>query len=90
MYKRLRTTVLRHLLLIDTMVVIFFVIESMTNHVIGYEPQWYKILYPYVLHPGKAISLSASVFMVVLVAADRQRAICHPMLYRVSLIRGHL
>ena len=74
---------LTHLLLIDTMLVIFFVIDAMTTNVIGYEPKWYKILYPYLLHPGKAISLSSTVFMVVVVAADRQRAICHPMLYRV-------
>ena len=74
-----------HLIVIDTLLVIFFVIDAFTENVIGYEPQYYKILYPYVLHPGKAISLSSSIFMVVVVAADRQRAICHPMLYRVSI-----
>ena len=73
-----------HLIVIDTLLVIFFVIDAFTENVIGYEPQYYKVLYPYVLHPGKAISLSSSIFMVVVVAADRQRAICHPMLYRVS------
>ena len=76
-----------HLIVIDTLLVIFFVIDAFTENIIGYEPQYYKILYPYVLHPGKAISLSSSIFMVVVVAADRQRAICHPMLYRVSIFR---
>jgi hypothetical protein len=76
---------LTHLLAIDTFLVLVFLIESLTTIVGGEMPQWYVLIYPYVLHPGKAISLSSTVFMVVAVAADRQRAICHPMLYRVRI-----
>ena len=82
---------LTHLLILDTMLVIIFLLDAMTNVVFDSQPDWYKILYPYVIHPGKAISMSATVLMVVAVSADRQRAICHPMLYRVSfsLISWH-
>ena len=75
---------LTHLLILDTIMVIFFLLDSMTTNVFEQTPDWYIILYPYVIHPGKAIFVSATVFMVVAVSADRQRAICHSMLYRVS------
>ena len=75
---------LTHLLILDTMLVIFFLVDAMTTIVFQSSPNWYKVLYPFVIHPGKTISMSATVFMVVAVSADRQRAICHPMLYRVS------
>ena len=75
---------LTHLLLLDTIMVIFFLLDFMTTNVFGKMPDWYKFLYPYFIHPGKAIFVSATVFMVVAVSADRQRAICHSMLYRVS------
>ena len=74
---------LTHLLILDTMLVIFFLVDAMTTIVFESSPDWYKVLYPFVIHPGKTISMSATVFMVVAVSADRQRAICHPMLYRV-------
>ena len=45
----------------------------------------FRALFPYVLHPGKAISLTASIYMVVAIACDRFQAICNPSLYRVSL-----
>ncbi len=76
-------TLLIHLLVCDTLLLVFFLIDSVTMVQEGDMPKWYISLYPYLLHPGKAISLSATVYMVVAVAADRQRAICHPMLYRV-------
>ena len=59
----------------------------MTTIVFESSPDWYKVLYPFVIHPGKTISMSATVFMVVAVSADRQRAICHPMLYRVRNLK---
>ena len=84
---------LTHLLILDTIMVIFFLLDHMTTNVFGQTdgqtPDWYKILYPYVIHPGKAIFVSATVFMVVAVSADRQRAICHSMLYRV-ISQSHL
>ena len=41
-------------------------------------------LFPYFLHPGKAMSLTASIYMVVAIACDRFQAICNPAFYRVS------
>ena len=41
-------------------------------------PEWYNKTYPYVWHPIKGISLSATIFMVVAVSAERFRAVCHP------------
>ena len=78
---------LTHLLILDTMLVIFFLVDAMTTIVFESSPNWYKVLYPFVIHPGKTISMSATVFMVVAVSADRQRAICHPMLYRVRNLK---
>ena len=78
---------LTHLLILDTMLVIFFLVDAMTTIVFESSPDWYKVLYPFVIHPGKTISMSATVFMVVAVSADRQRAICHPMLYRVRNLK---
>ena len=81
---------LTHLLILDTMLVIFFLVDAMTTIVFESSPDWYKVLYPFVIHPGKTISMSATVFMVVAVSADRQRAICHPMLYRVRNLKPTL
>ena len=81
---------LTHLLILDTMLVIFFLVDAMTTIVFESSPDWYKVLYPFVIHPGKTISMSATVFMVVAVSADRQRAICHPMLYRVRNLKPEM
>ena len=50
------------------------------------EPIWYKTMYPYFWHPIKGIFLSATIFTVVAVSAERYRAVCHPLSRRhVSL-----
>ncbi len=46
------------------------------------EPYWYRVSYPYVLHPFKFFSLSGSIFMVVAISAERHRAICSPLTHR--------
>ena len=43
------------------------------------EPIWYKTMYPYFWHPIKGIFLSATIFTVVAVSAERYRAVCHPL-----------
>ena len=43
------------------------------------EPDWYKKMYPYFWHPIKGIFLSATIFTVVAVSAERYRAVCHPL-----------
>ena len=46
------------------------------------EPYWYRILYPYLLHPFKNIALTSSIFMVVAISAERHRAIVDPLNHR--------
>ncbi len=45
-------------------------------------PLWYLQIFPLFLHPVKAMSMTACVYMVVAIAANRYSAICSPMLYR--------
>ena len=40
---------------------------------------WYKLLYPKVIHPLKGVVRSASIYMVVAVAAERFKAVCYPL-----------
>ena len=42
------------------------------------DPIWYAMLFPYYWHPAKGIFLSASMFMIIAVSAERYRAICYP------------
>jgi len=42
----------------------------------------YRVSFPYLLHPYKSIFLSASIFMVVAISAERHRAICSPLTHR--------
>ena len=51
--------------------------KSVVQHFMK-PPEWYNKTYPYVWHPIKGISLSATIFMVVAVSAERFRAVCHP------------
>jgi hypothetical protein len=46
------------------------------------EPYWYRILYPYLLHPLKNIALTSSIFTVVAISAERHRAIVDPLNHR--------
>ena len=46
------------------------------------EPLWYRVTFPYVLHPFKWFSISSSIFMVVAISAERHRAICSPLTHR--------
>ena len=41
--------------------------------------EWYNKSFPYLWHPITGMILSATVFMVVAVSAERYRAICHPL-----------
>ena len=48
------------------------------------EPYWYRVLYPYMLHPLKNIALTSSIFMVVAISAERHRAIVDPLNHRAT------
>ncbi|TRY77004.1 hypothetical protein TCAL_02696 [Tigriopus californicus] len=49
----------------------------MTTH-----PTWYKLCYPYLVHPLKGIVQTATIFMIVAVSAERYKAVCHPLSHR--------
>jgi len=44
----------------------------------GQMPSWYKLFTPYVLYPGKAISLTCSIFMMVSIGVERYTAVYYP------------
>jgi hypothetical protein len=75
--------------LVDTLLLLYYVLDygavgtfvrSQEPHVP--EPYWYRITFPYLLHPFKFFSISGSIFMVVAISAERHRAICSPLTHR--------
>eukprot|EP00095_Tigriopus_kingsejongensis_P000943 maker-scaffold360_size197209-snap-gene-0.39 protein:Tk00943 transcript:maker-scaffold360_size197209-snap-gene-0.39-mRNA-1 annotation:"fmrfamide receptor-like isoform x1" len=78
---------LTSLAVVDTMLLIYYVLDY---GIIGVfmrskgidEPLWYRMSFPYILHPLKWICMSASIFMVVAISAERHRAICSPLTHR--------
>ena len=75
------------LALVDTLLLLYYMVDY---GVVGTflrskalsEPLWYRVTFPYVLHPLKWFSLSSSIFMVVAISAERHRAICSPLTHR--------
>ena len=62
---------------IDAFVVTDMVVQkSIVYHFT--EPLWFRVSYPFFWHPIKGILLSATIFMVIAVSAERFRAICYP------------
>ena len=73
--------------IVDILLLIYFVLD---NGFVGTfvrsvkdskEPLWYRLSFPY-LHPFKGFCISASIFMVVAISAERHRAICSPLTHR--------
>lgn len=72
----------------DSLLIIYFIMEKSIVETFSYEePHWYRVAYPYVLHPLRGIIETATVYMVVAISADRFRAICHPLSERQSPFR---
>lgn len=74
--------------IVDTMLLLYYILDM---GIVGTfirtqkdmaEPYWYCVSFPYVLHPYKGIFLTASIFMVVAISAERHRAICSPLTHR--------
>ena len=67
---------------IDVALIVDMVVQkSIVYHfwyAFDYEPLWFRTSYPFFWHPIKGIFLSASIFMVIAVSAERFRAICYP------------
>ena len=58
------------LAVIDCVLILFYVIQHAIIPTV-YPPQWWKYMFPYVFHPLKAVTFSASIFMVVAISAER-------------------
>lgn len=73
------------LAVVDTSVIFFFVLDiSICGQFLVEEPYWYRLLYPYFIHPIRNMTLSGSIFMVVAISAERYKAICQTFGYRPS------
>ncbi len=60
------------LALVDSLVIVFFVVDlSICGQFLSSEPYLYKVTYPYLLHPVRNMVLTASIFMVVAISAER-------------------
>ena len=61
------------LAVVDCILITFYIVDSSVavwTHSESY-PFWYRVSFPYFWHPGKAITLSSSIFMVVAISAER-------------------
>ena len=45
----------------------------------GDEPAWFKITFVYLWYPFKGIILTATIYMMVAISAERFRAVCYPL-----------
>ena len=67
----------------DTVLIVFFLLMSSCT-VLAKEPQWFVLIFPYLLWPLGNIAITASVLMVVAVSTERFLAICRPLQYKPS------
>ena len=73
--------------LVDTLLLLYYLVDygvvgTFIRSVSLPEPLWYRVTFPYLLHPFKWFSISSSIFMVVAISAERHRAICSPLTHR--------
>ncbi|TRY75012.1 hypothetical protein TCAL_12119, partial [Tigriopus californicus] len=74
---------LMSLSIVDCLLIVDMIVEkSVIGAFLGEEPLWYKLTFPYFWYPFKGMILSATIFMLVAVSAERHRAVCHPMARR--------
>lgn len=53
----------------------------------GKEPMWFKVLYPWIIHPIRGFIQTTSMYMVVAVSTERFQAVCYPLAPRHSYIK---
>ncbi|TRY76614.1 hypothetical protein TCAL_13459 [Tigriopus californicus] len=53
----------------------------------GKEPMWFKVLYPWIIHPLRGFIQTTSMYMVVAVSTERFQAVCYPLAPRHSFIK---
>ena len=73
--------------LVDTLLLLYYLVDygivgTFIRSLELPEPLWYRVTFPYVLHPFKWFSISSSIFMVVAISGERHRAICSPLTHR--------
>ena len=57
---------------VDSLVIVFFVADlSICGQFLAEEPRLYRLSYPYFLHPLRNMVLTASIYMVVAISAER-------------------
>ena len=61
------------LAVVDCILIAFYIVDSSVAVWTNSDrlPFWYRVSFPYFWHPGKAITLSSSIFMVVAISAER-------------------
>ena len=74
-------TLLSILLIIDSICLVFILIEVLSN-TFRLQVQLYDIFHPYFFHPFRNISLTSSIFMTIAIAHERYKAIQYPVLHR--------
>lgn len=48
------------------------------------EPHWFRVSYPYLLHPLRGFIQTTAIYMVVAVSSERFKAVCYPLSHRQS------
>ena len=61
------------LAVVDCILIVFYDVDCTIVATMETLPWWYRVSFPHFLHPGKAITLSSSIFMVVAISAERYR-----------------
>lgn len=71
---------LSNLLIIDNFCLLFILVEVISKKFSTiYKSSSYNLLYPYLFHPFRNISLTSSIFMTIGIAHERYRAIQFPL-----------
>ena len=85
---RLRTNrnfnnILIGLVITDTLLIANLIVEmSVIGVFLAEEPLWYILAYPYLLHPLRGFIQTGTIYMVLAVATERFKSVCHPLAQR--------
>ena len=69
----------------DNISIFFMVFETFATN-LGFHTTLHEILYPYITLPFTSISLTASIFLTIVIAHERYIAIRYPISHRQALI----